>query len=125
MSEIGFKNLGILGNMFSVAWHPTLIAVLKWLRVRYHSGQIVITSAYRENDTGVHGTTPLRGFDLRSRIFNNPEAICDDINMNWVYDPNRPGKKVAILHDVGKGMHFHIQVHDNTLYNKLPKGEEK
>ena len=120
MSEIGFKNLNILENILTVPWHPTLISVLKWLRVRYHTGQLVITSAYRKDDQGVHGTIPLRGFDLRSYIFENPKAICDDINMNWIYDPKRPEMKACLLHDIGKGIHFHVQVHPNTLYNKLP-----
>jgi hypothetical protein len=124
MSEIGFKNLNVLEKMLTVSWHPTLIALLKWLRVRHHTGQIVITSAFRWQDKGVHGAIPLRAFDLRSWVFKDPKAVCDDINMNWAYDPKRPEKKVATLHDVGKGIHFHIQVHPRTVYNRLPQKKE-
>ena len=119
MSEIGYKNLKVLRNIFTVAWHPILIAVLLWMVVRYSKGKIVFTSGFRKGDSGVHGTDPLRGFDLRSWVFSDPQQVCDDINKIWIYDPKRPEKTVAIYHDVGKGKHIHIQVHPNTIY----KGE--
>ena len=116
MSAIGLKNLNVLEDMLKVGWSPILIAVLKWMIVRYSKDHILITSAYREGDPGVHGINPLRGLDLRSTVFEDPEQVVEDINSHWKYDPSRPEMKVALLHDVGKGIHFHVQVHPNTIY---------
>ena len=117
MSEIGYKNLKVLRSLFTVAWHPILIALFLWLTVRYSKGKIVLTSGFREGDAGVHGTMPLRGLDIRSTVFKNPQQICDDINKEWIYDDKRPDKKVAIYHNVGKGLHIHLQIHSNTKWN--------
>lgn len=121
MSELGFKDMKVLRNMFTVAWHPFLIALLLWLIVRYSKGKIILTSAFRKGDPGVHGQVPLRGIDLRSTVFDDPQKICDDINIVWIYDPKRPDKKTAIYHDIGQGPHIHLQVHPDTIFN----GEEK
>lgn len=117
MSEIRYKDLKVLRGMFTVAWHPFLIALFLWLVVRYSKGKILLTSAYRKGDAGVHGQVPLRGIDLRSyRIFPNPEEICEDINAHWTYDSNRPEMKVAMYHNAGSGFHIHLQVHPNTVF---------
>ena len=44
--------------------------------------------------------------------------ITDEINKYWIYDPERPEKKVAIYHDAGSGKHIHLQVHPNTRRNE-------
>ena len=74
----------------------------------------VLTSAYREGDTGVHGSC--RGIDVRSyRLeWEQIEELLSVLNSKWVYDPTRPNKKVLIYHDVGRGPHLHLQVHPNT-----------
>jgi len=77
--------------------------------------QFTITSLYRPGDTGVHGTIPLRGVDLRLRNGRIGDALADLVNLAWVYDPDRPEKKCAIYHDVGKGEHLHLQVHPKTV----------
>lgn len=110
--------------MFETAWHPSLISLLIWMVVRYSKDKILLTSAYRKGDKGVHGTLPLRGFDLRSYVFDNPEKICDDINTCFKYDPERPDKKCAIYHDVGNGIHLHLQCHPNTIFLKKECEEE-
>ena len=78
----------------------------------------VITSLYREPDgsSGVHTTNPLRAADFRSHGFNDGmiNRIVDAVNNDWCYDPNREAMRVMMHHDVGKGAHFHIQVHPNT-----------
>ena len=72
------------------------------------------TSLYRIGDTGVHGTLPVRGVDLRCRdasLGKNIEAL---VNGEWVYDPKRASKKCAYLHGKGSNLHLHLQVHPNT-----------
>jgi len=100
-------------SMFDRAWHPKLVEVLLWIETRY---RVVITEGSRppRRPGDVHATTPLRAFDLRSWVFDNPEWVANRINRAWVYDPDRPDMNVAVLHDSGEGIHFHIQVHDNT-----------
>ena len=76
--------------------------------------EFIITSLYRVNDFGVHGTLPLRGTDLRMRNSKIGLVVKDLINTHWLYDPERPKKKCAILHGVDSNLHLHIQVHRNT-----------
>ena len=117
MSEIAFTNIDVLKGMFRVAWHPKLIALLVWIKIRYDKASIILTCAYEERDyPSPHSTKPLRAFDMRSTTFKYPANIAKDINSEWVYDPGRPDKRVAIYHDVGRGLHLHLQVHDNTKW---------
>lgn len=77
--------------------------------------RVVITSAYREGDHGVHGTVPCRGLDIRSFIYEKPRHIVDVLNETFSYDFQRPGMKAAMYHDSGHGRHIHLQVHDHTV----------
>lgn len=80
-----------------------------------HFGEQVITSLYRINDNGVHGTLPLRAIDVRCRYWKLGVLIEECINERWIYDTERPNKKVCKFHNVGNlGWHLHIQVHANT-----------
>ena len=76
--------------------------------------EFIATSLYRINDHGVHGTLPLRGFDLRMRSELVGKAIEKFINSRWFYDKKRPELKVCLLHGDGYSMHLHIQSHPNT-----------
>jgi hypothetical protein len=79
---------------------------------------VVVTSHFRQGDKGVHGTNPCRGLDIRSWVYGDPQSICEMINRAYEYDPKRPDKRCAILHNVGKGEHIHLQVHPNTRRKK-------
>ena len=111
---ITIKNFGILRVLMERKYHHKLVSLLEW---SYNNviQLIYMTSAFREGDNGVHGTTPCRGLDLRSHGLENPQALCDKINKAWIYDPKRPDKVCAIFHDVGQGEHIHLQVHPNTV----------
>jgi hypothetical protein len=74
----------------------------------------VITSLYRENSPGVHGSMPLRGTDIRVRNYAIGEEIEGLVNGKWLYDHSRPSKTCAILHGIGSNLHLHLQVHPNT-----------
>lgn len=95
--------------------HPKLIELLVWA-VFIKGWPVVVTSFYRPDDAGVHGTEPVRGIDLRSYSFENPHAIAQEINDNWIYDNTRPDMNVCVFHDVGSGLHFHLQVHPWTEF---------
>lgn len=94
-------------------YHPNLRKVLLWLEATTGLG-FTITSQFRIDDPGVHGTLPLRADDLRIRNETIGQAIAKVINKYWVYDPNRPEMRCAVLHGKGMEMHLHIQVHPNT-----------
>jgi len=112
------KNKKVFLDLLIVAYDPVLISILGYVDKKY--GKAVITCGYRHGDTGVHGTIPCRGMDIRSHVYHNPSAeeICKDINSKWQYDPNRPDKVVALVHDVGSGIHIHLQVYPNTIFIK-------
>lgn len=94
--------------------HPTLRKVLSWLE--FETGfEFTNTSNYRPGDNGVHGQIPVRGWDIRCRNRVLGQCIVDLINGEWVYDPNRPFKQVAIAHGKDSNYHIHIQVHPNTI----------
>ena len=107
MTLFKIKNLGILNI------HPILSEIAVYVKETYELG--TITSAYRPGDQGVHGTVLLRGIDLRCWSIANGKKVADDINKQWIYDPERPHLKVAIYHNVGSGVHLHLQVHRNTV----------
>lgn len=92
--------------------HPTLEEVALQI---YHLGFDTITSAYRPDDNGVHGTMPIRGLDFRCRDPIIGKKLEEYINERWIYDPDRSDKNVALFHDIGKGAHLHVQVHPNTV----------
>lgn len=115
MSLLSFKSEQIFHNFTNHTMHPELSKLLWWWLDRYY--EAVVTSAYRANDKGVHGTLPyFRGLDLRYFIYANPLAMVEDVNRVWIYDPKRPKMKCVILHDVGRGKHFHLQVSYNTEF---------
>lgn len=80
----------------------------------------VVTSLFREpveGESGVHGTVPLRAVDLSVSGLTEAQVsqFEADCNKAWIYDPERPEMRVCIRHDVGRGDHFHLQVHDRTV----------
>ena len=113
---IQVANGEILRNLLRVAFHPMLVSLVLWTGIRV---PLIITSGFRDNDRGVHGTDPCRGLDIRSHHLKDPSALCDEINMKWIYDPKRPHMKCALFHDVGLGAHIHLQVHPNTIFKEV------
>lgn len=114
---IRYSSDRIFRNCHVVPWHFNLIKIASWLTGI--TEELVFTSGYRDKliygkDSGIHGTDPLRAFDIRSYIYKSPKNIENRINSVWTYDHKRPHLKVAVYHDTGLGVHFHIQVHDNT-----------
>ena len=93
--------------------HPKLRTLCMWLETTTGM-EFTETSRYRIGDTGVHGTLPVRGIDLRCKVKRIGVEIVEYINTHWVYDKSRPLKVVAMYHDVGDGWHIHLQVHDKT-----------
>ena len=117
IGKVSYKSDRVFTNCHIVPWHPNLIKIALWILDT--ASEIVFTSGYRskpihDKDSGIHTTDPLRAFDIRHYIYQNPEALNDRINRVWTYDPKRLNLKCSFLHDSGLGKHFHIQVHDNT-----------
>ena len=111
---VATKNNDVILGVLAVPWEPKLKELLIWIENKWSNN--TITCAYEKRDySSVHSTIPLRGFDLRSRNFIDPQKIADEINSQWIYDPQRPEKKCCVFHDVGKGPHFHLQVHNDTF----------
>lgn len=109
------KNIEVLESMLIHAYHPNLIGLLKWFCVRY--SDVVFTGGYEERDyPSVHSTIPVRGEDMRSKLYDNPASVMNDVNDHWAYDPTRPALQCAVYHDTGRGPHIHLQAHDNTVY---------
>ena len=115
--EIIIKDHDILIGLMERRFSPLLIKIIADV-AREHG--LVMTESYREkrhmND--LHGTQPVRAIDLRSWCYPDKKAyeIRHEINRRWQYDPRRPDKQCAIIHKVGNGgLHFHIQVHPNTM----------
>ena len=137
------KTHRVLISLLEHAYHPTLVELVVWFLARY--SDTCITSGSREGDKGVHGTLPCRAMDMRSRMLENAQAVADDINANWAYDPDRPEKLCCVYHavcpkckesnlaprvaacrrcgaDITNHWHLHLQVHFNT---NLRKGERQ
>ena len=80
---------------------------------RHFNVEFTITSLYRDGDTGVHGTIPVRGLDLSCRDEKMGLAVEDYVNDTWTYDPARIGKLCCLYH--GDAPHLHLQAHPNTV----------
>ena len=107
---IRIKDIAVFYGIIAVRWHPKLVEVVTWADQQYPK-LLVFTSAHRPGP-GVHGTDPLRAIDLRSRHFIDPVVVCDNFNDEWDY--GKSPYKVCVCHDSGQGIHFHIQVRDET-----------
>ena len=110
---ISIKDKSVLFSLMIVEYDEKLIDILSWLIDEYPE-RIVFTCGYRPGDKGIHGTLPCRAVDLRSWTFSRPERVANYINMVWEYDFKRPDMQVALFHNAGSGLHFHIQCHANT-----------
>jgi len=112
---ITIKDTEVLNSILTHRAHPKMVELIVWFTVRY--SQTVFTCAFEARDyPSVHDEDPYRGMDVRSWVFDDPQAVVDDINNHFQYDPERPEIKTAIYHDVGRGRHIHLQVHDRTIY---------
>ncbi len=112
---IQIKNAGILYGLMCHRFDPTLAEIIMLVASKYG---LVMTESYRQqrHANDLHGIEPVRAVDLRSWVYDGDKAhkIKDEINNLWVYDPKHPDKQVAIIHDAGQGIHFHIQTHPRT-----------
>lgn len=79
---------------------------------RHFRFKLTITSLYRPNDPGVHGTLPVRGMDISCPDESAGIAIVKYINSKYQYDPKRVHKVVCMWH--GEPKHLHFQSHPNT-----------
>ena len=79
---ISIKDKSVLCSLLSAEYSEKLIEILMWLVGEYPE-QVVITCGYRPGDSGVHGTKPCRGIDIRSWTFKRPDRVCNYINMVW------------------------------------------
>lgn len=76
-----------------------------------------------EQKTEVHTDgPPHRAIDFRISHcpFQTVQRVADRINETFIYDPDRPTMRVAILHDAGSGNHMHVQVHARTQRRPAP-----
>ena len=111
--KLQIKDIQTLQSL-RVEWHPKLESLFQW--ICNYKDHIVITCGYEKRDyASVHSVLPLRGLDIRSWIYRDPENFCRIINGVWQYDPERPLKKCAIYHDSGRGKHIHLQVNKRTV----------
>jgi len=60
-----------------------------------------------------------RGADIRTRDAGTERValVSGLLNFRWIYDPQRPGFKVAVIEDgihAGSGPHLHLQTCSNT-----------
>jgi hypothetical protein len=113
---IQVKSIEVLRALMGVNYHPRMLDLLLWVDGEFQ--HTIITSGYRHGRGSVHNLVPCRGVDLRSWVFEDPQDVTDKINEHWEYDPERPDKQCAILHDTGSGNHIHLQVHPNTRERK-------
>lgn len=115
---ITVKNLKVLRGIEEHITHPKLIDLINWVCIRY--SEVVFTESWRpmKHPNDLHGVEPVRARDIRSWIYSDPDAVEEDINNHFTYDPERLWMRCAIYHNSGQGPHLHLQVHDDTRYVK-------
>lgn len=125
MPDIRLKNENIFRGLALHLFHLKLVDIICWIIVTF--GLILMTESFRHqrHKNDLHGTKPVRAIDIRAWIYPDPIKVVRAINKKFIYDPNRPWKKVAVYHQnskkdpksnpkTGIGYHLHIQVHLNT-----------
>jgi hypothetical protein len=113
--NINVKDVFVMSNCFYVGWHDKLIELFEWVTVTLDMiPEILITSAYRPGDKGVHGTDPLRAIDLSSKGYD-AKAVAEKINEHWQYNSSKPLERCAIFRGFGRCDHLHLQVSDETI----------
>lgn len=112
---IRIKNKAVLTALLLKQYDHNLVSIIEDLIDILGERDVVITEGWRPGG-GVHSTQPCRGIDIRSWIY--PDAELEDIkskiNELWTYDYERPDMVCMMVHNVGKGIHAHIQSHPNT-----------
>ena len=69
---------------------------------------VTVTSVYRED---VHSTHHYyRAADIRSREIKEEECVYLSALINVIFPYGKGSHETVIYHDVGEGVHFHIQV---------------
>ena len=113
--DFSVKNADVFRSLCERRFSPLLLSIIEWIGSEYG---VMITEGYREkrHRNDLHGTQPVRAIDCRS--WDYPAGWETEIervvNQMWQYDPWRPEMKVCVWHNVGQGVHFHVQVHPNT-----------
>ena len=114
-----------LNNKISSRLEAILFMLDKYVKIEFDK-EILITGLIRsqKEQDDIYGNNPAyqkkpwksvhqygRGADIRVHNFTQTELdkIGNFLNM-ITYDENRLHKKTAIVHDVGRGNHIHIQV---------------
>ena len=116
MIDQAWANVNTTGAFNWPHAHTGFLSVVYYVEADEDTGlEFTVTSLFRIDDTGVHGTLPLRGIDFRMRDFDIGRLVEKKINEKWCYDSKRSGVQCAVFHDVGKGIHLHIQSHQNTV----------
>jgi len=108
------KTKDLFKVLLTAQYHPILADIMFWLCQTFPE-KIIVTSAFREGDSGVHGCG--RSMDIRAWVFPFPKVIERMINQAWEYDPKRPEMNVAWYHGMEydpPAPHIHIQCHDRT-----------
>ena len=113
---IQIKNKAVLTALLLKQYDHNLISIIEDLIDILGERDVVITEGWRTGG-GVHSTLPCRGMDIRSWIYADAELeeIKMKINELWIYDPERPNMACMMVHNVGKGIHAHIQSHPRTI----------
>ena len=125
MNSLGFKNPKRLLSEWA-ACQPILRDIVFWMLENvWPAGTLALVSCiwrnHEENEaagakTAVHCARPHRAIDFSLRGIDSAAAdhLAGAINEYWAYDPTRPTKVVAYVHDAGSGVHLHLQCHTNT-----------
>jgi hypothetical protein len=112
---IQIKNQDVLLDLLSKPYDSNLSIIISEIAEKHG---LIIDESYRDqlNPNDLHGLDPVRAVDLSSTCYEIGQnyRIMDEINERWIYDPERPAMRVAMIHDAGQGIHFHIQVHPRT-----------
>ena len=109
----------VFAALLEVPYHKKMVALALWYV--YRVNEPTLESAHRkvkvwEGDSGIHMTIPGRALDFSIKGLTDPNKVVEDVNNHFEYDPGRPEMHCAICHDVGKGMHIHLQVSDSTVF---------
>jgi len=125
MPDIRLKNENVFRGLALHLFSLRLVDIICWIIAAFNFVLLTESFRHQRHKNDLHGTKPVRAIDIRAWIYPNPIKVVRAINKQFIYDPNRPHKKVAVYHQnskkdpkadpkTGVGYHMHIQTHPNT-----------
>ena len=109
------KDTNVLSEFIDHDYHPILSDLIKWWIEIW--GMVRFTGMWHRSPSGIHVLGRAADIDVDTYNEARRQKMANTTNAVWEYDPKRPGKyQCCVYGDKDHLDHFHLQVHNNTIF---------